>query len=289
MKNKNPMVRLILQAVVLSVFLLLCAAVVAAVILWSKPPQYWQKQQHARMNQPAEQFRKKAESVSRKFQGVWSAASPDDPASPGITAGHVAAGQPGTKTASGNASPSSQPQGKTPAQPLAKPIASEHELHLTTDEINAWIEQELPAILKAYGVSLPPEIRMPMIAIDGDKLILAFRYESNQTTQVLSLIVKPSMPGSSDKRKLLLEIQGLRGGRLPLPSDSLLDTLSDMAGTKTNPGMKPLADVLSGKPIDPVISLRPSPDQPATGTVRLLDFKLTGEGIDLKLRVQPQG
>lgn len=278
MKNRNPLARLFLQIVVLSIFLLLCVAGVWAVVLWSKTPGYWQKQQATRMNQPTAQSKQQAGAVNESFARVL-------PSPAVMTASSASAGSPSTGS---NASAPPPSISSTASNSSAKAAGAErvtHQLHLNIQDLNAWIDHELPALLESQQVKMPPEIKLPMLAVEGGNLVLAFRYESSQTTQVVSLIIKPVMQGPADRPQLRLEIQGLRGGRLPLPSQSVIESFQEMAQNKQQPGMKLLGDILGGKAFDPVFPIFTA-DKP-TGVVRLLNFKLASDGLDLTLRVDP--
>lgn len=86
-------------------------------------------------------------------------------------------------------------------------------------QVNSWFIEELDGTKGKYADLLPAEATSPRVKIDGDAVLIGFRYTSSQWSGVVSLRVRPWVP---EPNKLALEISGVKAGALPLPLDSVL-------------------------------------------------------------------
>lgn len=89
----------------------------------------------------------------------------------------------------------------------------------TQQQVNSWFVEELDGTGGKYADLLPPEAKDPRVKIDGDAVLVGFKYTSSHWTGVVSLRVRPWV---SQPNRLALEISGVKAGTLPLPLDNVL-------------------------------------------------------------------
>lgn len=97
---------------------------------------------------------------------------------------------------------------------LAAPGGDVRTLRVTTDEANAWLATRLKPWLENREITLPPELRDPMIAVQGQSLVLAFAVGQPDAFQVVSVDLGLKM---LDDGRLRVQVQRLRSGLFPLP------------------------------------------------------------------------
>jgi hypothetical protein len=93
----------------------------------------------------------------------------------------------------------------------------------TAEQINGWLAVDRA---KNYPDSLPPTISDPRVAVGAKQITFACRYESGNTSSVLSLTIEPYVPKAN---VLALRIVRARAGLLPMPLGQILDRVSEAA------------------------------------------------------------
>jgi len=86
-------------------------------------------------------------------------------------------------------------------------------------QVNSWFIEELDGTKGKYADLLPPEARDPRVKIDGDAVLVGFKYHHSRWSGVVSLRVRPWVPRPN---RLALEITGVKAGTLPIPLDNVL-------------------------------------------------------------------
>jgi len=94
----------------------------------------------------------------------------------------------------------------------------------TDDQINGWLAVELPEKLPEL---LPPSVQQPRIALTPGRLRLAFRYDTQQVSTVVSLTLDVTL--ADDPHSLAIRIREARAGWVPLPLKDFLDQISQAA------------------------------------------------------------
>lgn len=104
------------------------------------------------------------------------------------------------------------------------------ELDLQQEEMRDWVAVRMPTWLAERGVvqSLPPWLSQPMIVFEEGKLILAGQVRYGDISQIVSLELKPSTGAGGE---LEFRMDGIRGGRIPLPRGELLNKLVSKYGS----------------------------------------------------------
>jgi hypothetical protein len=98
--------------------------------------------------------------------------------------------------------------------------AGEWEARFTEDEINAWLAAVLP---EKFPQALASGLSNPRVAIEGDIIRLALRYERGSTSTIVSLIARVHL--TDEPNEIAVEIRDVRAGALPVPLARFLDEI----------------------------------------------------------------
>jgi hypothetical protein len=95
------------------------------------------------------------------------------------------------------------------------------------DCINSYFEEQFVSSGLAEKV-LPEGITAPRVAIEPEKIRLAFRYGVSPLTTIISIDLRMWL-APKEPNVVALELQGLHAGSLPVSAQSLLERLSETA------------------------------------------------------------
>jgi len=231
--------------------------------LWKSEPVYWQEhKQYLEKSTPQERLAL-AESVERRVLDKISFAPVKGPMGGGDgTASHGGAGE-GGLAASGAETTSNRPAKTT------------KEVFLTIEEINAWMDQRLKDWASNQGMNIPDFVKDPMVAIEDDYLILAFKFEKPPISQVVSVMTTVVIEENEAK----IQVEGVRGGRLKIPG---VKAAANAVGARG--GESGLADIAAkitkafdGKTFNPLLKLN-------SQKIRMISFELKPDGALLTLK-----
>jgi hypothetical protein len=76
---------------------------------------------------------------------------------------------------------------------------------------------------------LPDGVSAPRIAIDPDKIRLAFRYRVGPLNTIISIDMRVWLATKREPNVIGLELQGLHAGAVPIAAQSLLEQISETA------------------------------------------------------------
>jgi hypothetical protein len=79
---------------------------------------------------------------------------------------------------------------------------------------------------RADQVVLPKNVSSPRVAIEPDKIRLAFRYGKGSWSAIISIDLRVWL-AKKDTNVVALELQGLHAGSLPISAQSLLESISE--------------------------------------------------------------
>jgi len=97
----------------------------------------------------------------------------------------------------------------------------------TEDQINSYFQESF-ITSKFAEKSLPQDISEPRVAIEPDRIRLAFRYGSAPWCSIISVDWRVWL-APKEPNVVALELQGLHAGSLPISAQSLLEQISDIA------------------------------------------------------------
>jgi hypothetical protein len=96
----------------------------------------------------------------------------------------------------------------------------------TEAQINSYFEEQFIQS-KDNQTFLVPGISAPRVAIEPDRIRLAFRYGKGAWSTIISVNMRVWLP-KKEANVLALELQGLHAGSLPISSQTLLDHISEI-------------------------------------------------------------
>ncbi len=151
---------------------------------------------------------------------------------------------------------------------------------LNFDEANAWLATRLNDWLANQKRELPAGLSKPMLASEGDSLVAAFHYQNNDIDQVFSVLLSLAF---LDDGRAVLSIDGIRGGRLPLPTGSVIKRLP--GGTEAGDAhrSRAVAVLLGQQPFDPVLPID------GTRQARIIGMRVDDKSVSLTVRAEPTG
>ena len=97
----------------------------------------------------------------------------------------------------------------------------------TQEEINSFLEEDFVRS-RSNTLILPEGITAPRLVLEADRLRLAFRYHIGRWSTVISVDMRVWL-AAKVPNVIVLELQGMHAGSLPVSTQSLLDRLTDMA------------------------------------------------------------
>ena len=151
---------------------------------------------------------------------------------------------------------------------------------LNFDEANAWLATRLNDWLANQKRELPAGLSKPMLASSGDSLVAAFHYKNNDIDQVFSVFLSLKF---LDYGQAMLSIDGIRGGRLPLPTGSVLKRLPGGAADDGVQHSQITAVLLGQQPFDPVLPID------GTRQARIIGMRVDDKSVGLTVRAEPTG
>jgi hypothetical protein len=96
----------------------------------------------------------------------------------------------------------------------------------TQEQINSYFEEDFVPSGMMETV-LPEGVRAPRIAIEPDKIRLAFRYGKGAWSTIISIDIRVWL--TKEPNVVALELKSLHAGALPISAQSLLEQLSETA------------------------------------------------------------
>ncbi len=97
----------------------------------------------------------------------------------------------------------------------------------TQDQVNSFLDHEF-VLSNLDRQVLPEGISEPRVALDADRLRLAFRYHVGRWSTVISIDMRVWL-AAAEPNVIALELRGMRAGSLPVSAQSLLERLTDAA------------------------------------------------------------
>jgi hypothetical protein len=98
----------------------------------------------------------------------------------------------------------------------------------TEQQINSYFEEEFLRQSAADRGFFPEGINSPRVAIDANRIRLAFRYGRKSWSTIVSLDLRVWL-ASGQPNVVAVEVQGMRAGSLPISLQSMLERFSEAA------------------------------------------------------------
>ncbi|MBL4700705.1 MAG: hypothetical protein JKX85_05540 [Phycisphaeraceae bacterium] len=100
----------------------------------------------------------------------------------------------------------------------------EKQLGLNTHQINAWLNQRLPAWSRNQNIQLPSEIKNVMMHTENGRFAVAFEYHKNDMHKIVTLVFDVTM---ISKGKAMFHLTRIRAGSLPSKPSWLINNITD--------------------------------------------------------------
>jgi hypothetical protein len=160
----------------------------------------------------------------------------------------------------------------------AKLVTPPTTLTLTVEEINAWITENFADWMTYKGYDLPREIQEPMFSLRDGGMLLAFRYDSPEWSQVFTATFDVQI---NDDGRARLQLRDVQAGNLPIPTHAIGKTVAQGApGSDQAQQVANWLDKLNDFEFSPVIKL----DQ--NRKVRVLAYELRSDSVELIVEME---
>jgi hypothetical protein len=110
-------------------------------------------------------------------------------------------------------------------QEVKAPLRPKWYAAFTEAQINSYLAEDF-VNSRADQVVLPKNISSPRVAIEPDRIRLAFRYGKGTWSPIISIDLRVWL-AKKDTNVVALELQGLHAGSLPISAQSLLESISE--------------------------------------------------------------
>lgn len=150
-------------------------------------------------------------------------------------------------------------------------------ISVSLEELNAWITVKLDEWLAHQGNALPKEVTEPMVAIEDETLILAFRYAYANLNLLVSFDCEVRLLKDHEAQ---VKVTRVCSGELPLAA-GIVSKL--MALSNENGALENIAMVLNGITFNPVVDLIGDVHQG-----RIIGLKICENSVEVKVRIEPK-
>jgi hypothetical protein len=90
-------------------------------------------------------------------------------------------------------------------------------------EVNAWLAEDL---VTHFADQLPPEVHEPRVVFEPDRVTLAFQLDQGPLRAVIWVVARVQV---AEQNVLELAIEKIRAGVVPVPSEKILERITDEA------------------------------------------------------------
>lgn len=158
----------------------------------------------------------------------------------------------------------------------------ERNISIPIRDANIWLATKLPAWMANQKAELPAGVTDPRVWVQDGELVMSLRLSLAGYSGVVSMGVAAQMRPDG---KMTLTASRARAGRLPISRGVIADELKAELAKAESQATRQLADVFEGMVFDPVW---PEPGNERARQIRILDFQLHADRIDLKVRNGPK-
>ena len=167
----------------------------------------------------------------------------------------------------------------TPASSAAKQETHpKRTIEITVEDFNIWLDQGLPDWLKNQNMTKPRELQRLLIAVRNGQPTVMVQVVTPQIEQIISLDCFLELQPDG---QLLMRVDRITGGNMPIPADQLLSRFNSVVDDRTKEAMAKLKNAVDGMKVDPVLKDYNPPR-------RLGDFDMNEERIRLTVEQLPK-
>ena len=155
-------------------------------------------------------------------------------------------------------------------------------MRMTIEQANAWLSTMLPKWLANRRWQMPSQISQPTVHVDDQDLILGFKWDSPEISNVFSIVLGVS---HTDDGLISVQRKAIYWGRLPMPYSFFLDHLKKRSSRKQRELVKWLTEISDGVPQQ--VAFPYSGDTSRKMQLRLVEFQLDQQTVELTMRLEP--
>lgn len=155
------------------------------------------------------------------------------------------------------------------------------DLLITRNEANAWLTNKLPGWIESRGTSFPPQVSDIMASTEGNHIVIRFNFQTKEISQIVSMVMDTKFQSDG---KVLLTLQSIRGGQLPLPLETLTGALTKTvdANSRVAEAVEKMTKMFDGETFDTRFNLDKKRDLTVVGV------EFVKETINLKMNLVPR-
>jgi len=149
---------------------------------------------------------------------------------------------------------------------------------LPFEDVNAWLMMKLDDWAANQEIVIPKPLGDFVVASRGDRPVVAFALETEEVSQVFSVTFDVRLPAPG---KLVVQIDSVHAGRLPIPVDAVLKHLRKSVPQHV---LEPLEKLAEGEPFEAVV------DHPgnAAKCLRVVGLDVADKGVAIALKAEPR-
>ncbi|MFA9478025.1 hypothetical protein ACERK3_06910 [Phycisphaerales bacterium AB-hyl4] len=224
---------------------------------WTSTPDYWDEQRARIAQLTPEERDQRAEAVEHRISSWLSQANGADPDRNYAARSLGEAGE-------GADAPAEQSQS----------------LSMSFDEVNAWLDRRLTGWMQQQEVDVDLPVRDLIITSRDGKLIVAGDVHIRQFNQVVSAVIDANLLADGD---LHLHVERVRIGRVPLPSDAVVQyARQHIPDDEKTQAVRQALDVFEGTSFTPVYRIDNERE------VRLVAWSVSDDGVELTIDTSPR-
>ena len=159
---------------------------------------------------------------------------------------------------------------------------NERTIRMSVAQANAWLATKLPKWLAHQNWQMPDQISRPMIHVEDNNLVLGFKWDSPEISNVFSIVLGVSM---TEDGMVRIQRKTIRWGQLPVPYEFLVKHLHKRSSARKRRVVEWITQMSDGTPQTPVFPH--AGDGTNSTRLRLLDLRLENDQIEVTLRVEP--
>ena len=96
----------------------------------------------------------------------------------------------------------------------------------TDEQVNSWLEEDL---VTHFAEQIPDGVHEPRVVFETDRVHLGFQLDQGPVRSIVSVVAKVRVTSPNE---LELTIERIRAGMVPIPSEKLLDKITDQARSR---------------------------------------------------------
>ena len=120
------------------------------------------------------------------------------------------------------------------------------------DGINAWLDTNMVPWLEHKGAKLPPGIGKLMVAVENDRLLVAFESSRLAIRQIFTSVLHVELRPDG---KVFVQLESIRAGAFVVSATTLLAAIPQAPNSHVNANEESIRNLINGQTIDPIFHI----------------------------------